>query len=99
MFVDRAFADTHGIRNHLDGDAVFTLFEEQLERGVENFLLTAAKFTDLTGFFVHEEESAKVGNREGCAGPWIRGDTIYPVRGIIPTERSLGNVYVNPSGT
>jgi hypothetical protein len=32
------------------------LFEEQLECGVENFLLTAAKLTDLTGFFVHEEK-------------------------------------------
>ncbi|MCY1435375.1 hypothetical protein D9M71_514690 [compost metagenome] len=30
VLVDRAFADTDGISNHLDGDTVFTLFEEQL---------------------------------------------------------------------
>jgi hypothetical protein len=53
VLVDRAFADTHGIGDHLDGDTVFTLFEEQLERGIEDFLLAAAKLTDLTRFFVH----------------------------------------------
>src|SRR5690606_37384219 len=55
MLIDRAFADTHGISNHLDGDAVFTLIEEQLERGIENFLLAASKLTDLSGFFLHKK--------------------------------------------
>lgn len=56
VFINRAFADTHGIRNHLDGDAVFALVEKQLECGVENFLLAAAKLTDLTRFFVHKKK-------------------------------------------
>ena len=60
MLVDRAFTDADGIRNHLDGDAVFTLFEEQFERGIENFLLAATKLTDLTGFFVHKKRSVGV---------------------------------------
>ncbi len=60
VLVDRAFADTDGISNHLDGDTVFTLFEEQLERGIENFLLAATKLTDLTRFFMHKKRSVGV---------------------------------------
>jgi hypothetical protein len=33
------------------------LIEEQLERGIENFLLAATKLTDLTRFFVHKKRS------------------------------------------
>ncbi|MNH12826.1 hypothetical protein D3C79_723790 [compost metagenome] len=60
MLVDRAFADTDGISDHLDGDTVFTLFEKQLERGIENFLLTATKLTDLTRFFLHKKDWIKI---------------------------------------
>src|SRR5690606_38636934 len=39
---------------HLDSHAVFTLFKEELERGIENFLLAATEFTDFARFFVHK---------------------------------------------
>ncbi len=56
MLVDRAFADAHGVGDHLDGDAVFTLLEKQLERGIEDFLFATAKLTDLTRFFLHGKD-------------------------------------------
>ncbi|MNR66312.1 hypothetical protein D3C85_1897290 [compost metagenome] len=56
MLVDRAFADTHGVGDHFDSDAVLTLFEKQLERGVEDFLFATAKLTDLTRFFLHRKD-------------------------------------------
>ncbi|MDT4814173.1 hypothetical protein FQZ97_471730 [compost metagenome] len=55
VLVDGAFANAHGVGDHLDGDAVFPLLEEQLQRGVEDLLLTAAKFANLSGFFLHKE--------------------------------------------
>ncbi|MNF60739.1 hypothetical protein D3C85_338710 [compost metagenome] len=56
VLVDGAFADTDGVGDHLDSNAVFTLLEEQFQRGVENFLLAAAKLTDLTGFILHKKD-------------------------------------------
>ncbi|MOA14359.1 hypothetical protein D3C78_1344570 [compost metagenome] len=56
VLVDRAFADTDCISDHLDGDTVFTLFEKQLERGIEDFLFATAKLTDLTRFFLHGKD-------------------------------------------
>ena len=56
VLVDRAFADAHGVGDHLDGDAVFPLFEKQLERGIEDLLFAAAKLTDLTRFFLHRKD-------------------------------------------
>ncbi|MCY1277979.1 hypothetical protein D9M70_266950 [compost metagenome] len=54
VLVDGAFADTHCVGDHLDGNAVFALFQEEFEGGVENFLLAAAELTDFTGFFLHK---------------------------------------------
>jgi len=54
MLVDGAFADTNGISNHFDRYRVFALVEKELERGIENFLLTAAKFSDFAGFYLHD---------------------------------------------
>ena len=44
------------LSDHLDGDAVFTLFEKQLERRIEDFLFATAKLTDLTRFFLHRKD-------------------------------------------
>ncbi|MNE48343.1 hypothetical protein D3C80_1427990 [compost metagenome] len=72
MLVDRAFADTHCISDHLDGDTVFTLFEEQLERGIENFLLAATKLTDLTRFFMHKKKVCRGQNSKPRIMPKLR---------------------------
>src|SRR5690606_23667272 len=58
VLVDGAFADSHGVRDHLDSDTVFSMLEEQFQSGVENFLLTAAKLSDLAGFFLHKDCAA-----------------------------------------
>lgn len=55
VLVDRAFADADGIRDHLDRYAVFPLFEEQLEGGIENLLFTATKFTNFARLFLHKK--------------------------------------------
>ena len=49
-----AFADPDRIGDHLDSHAVFTLFKEELERGIENFLFATTEFTDFARFFVHK---------------------------------------------
>ena len=54
VLVDGAFADANPVGDHLDSDAVFTLFEEQLERRIENLLFATAKFADLAGFILHK---------------------------------------------
>jgi hypothetical protein len=54
VLVDGAFADSDRIGDHLDSYAVFTLFKEELERGIENFLFATTEFTDFARFFVHK---------------------------------------------
>lgn len=53
VLVDGAFADAHRIGNHLDRDAILSLVEKELQRGIEDFLFAATKFADLTGFILH----------------------------------------------
>jgi len=55
VLVDRAFADTDRIGNHLDSNAVLSLVEKKLQRGIEDFLFAATKFADLTRFILHRK--------------------------------------------
>src|SRR6218665_1964002 len=55
VLVDGAFANPHGVGDHLDRDAILALFKEEFQRDIENLLLAAAKFTDLSGFFLHRK--------------------------------------------
>ncbi|MNO85311.1 hypothetical protein D3C76_766820 [compost metagenome] len=55
VLVDGAFADTDGIGDHFDRDTVFALLKEQLEGGIEDFLLATTKFANLARLFLHKK--------------------------------------------
>jgi hypothetical protein len=69
------------------------LIEEQLERGIENFLLAATKLTDLTRFFMHKKRSVGGQNSKPRIMPNLRKNAriIQPYMCFVMNSASLAD--------